>query len=92
MQFGKALHQCLAEAEPSRRIPAGSIKSGQRFENTLLHVTWDAASRVFAADDDFGLFTYDPGFGATAACKSQNHAPPRSQIIQAVDRCPKGKE
>jgi citrate synthase len=47
-------------------------RTGQSYEIPIQHNTIPAAAllKIKVDADDFGLMTYDPGYGATASCKS----------------------
>lgn len=48
-------------------------RTGKTYEIPIEHGTIQAAAlrKIKVDADDFGLITYDPGYGATAACKSK---------------------
>jgi citrate synthase len=48
-------------------------RTGKTYEIPIEHETIQAAAlrKIKVNEDDFGLMTYDPGYGATASCKSK---------------------
>src|SRR5215203_6413734 len=48
-------------------------RTGKSYEIPIENETIQAAAlrKIKVNADDFGLMTYDPGYGATAACKSK---------------------
>lgn len=48
-------------------------RTGKEYEIPIENETIPGASlrQIKVKDDDFGLMTYDPGYGSTAACKSE---------------------